>query len=97
MPPAQLKETTMDPAKRTLLKVVATPEERAATDRSGREPDGTAAGVALPVHSGTREDGRRGGRVSCGPGPDRTRPAECDRRSAETHPDAVTFPNDGDL
>ena len=31
MPPSQLKETTMDPAKRTLLKVVALPEERAAT------------------------------------------------------------------
>jgi topoisomerase-4 subunit B len=29
MPPSQLKETTMDPAKRTLLKVVALPEERA--------------------------------------------------------------------
>ena len=30
MPPSQLKETTIDPAKRTLLKVVALPEERAA-------------------------------------------------------------------
>ncbi len=29
MPPSQLKETTMDPRKRTLLKVVALPEERA--------------------------------------------------------------------
>ncbi len=33
MPPSQLKETTMDPAKRTLLKVVAAPEERATTQR----------------------------------------------------------------
>lgn len=31
MPPAQLKETTMDPARRTLLRVVALPEERAKT------------------------------------------------------------------
>lgn len=31
MPPSQLKETTMDPARRTLLRVVALPEERAAT------------------------------------------------------------------
>jgi topoisomerase IV subunit B len=44
MPPAQLKETTMDPAKRTLLKVVALPEERAATSNlveslMGRRPE----------------------------------------------------------
>ncbi|HVY15612.1 MAG TPA: DNA topoisomerase IV subunit B [Rhodopila sp.] len=44
MPPAQLKETTMDPAKRTLLKVVALPEERAATAERveslmGRRPE----------------------------------------------------------
>jgi topoisomerase-4 subunit B len=44
MPPAQLKETTMDPAKRTLLKVVALPEERAATAElveslMGRRPE----------------------------------------------------------
>jgi topoisomerase-4 subunit B len=31
MPPASLKETTMDPAKRSLLKVVLPPEERART------------------------------------------------------------------
>jgi topoisomerase-4 subunit B len=31
MPPAQLRETTMDPAKRTLLKVLAASEDRAAT------------------------------------------------------------------
>jgi topoisomerase-4 subunit B len=31
MPSAQLRETTMDPAKRTLLRVVALPEERATT------------------------------------------------------------------
>ncbi len=44
MPPAQLRETTMDPAKRTLLKVVSAPEERAATANlveslMGRRPE----------------------------------------------------------
>ncbi|HQT46448.1 MAG TPA: DNA topoisomerase IV subunit B, partial [Acidocella sp.] len=31
MPPAMLKDTTMDPAKRTLLRIVAAPESRAET------------------------------------------------------------------
>jgi topoisomerase IV subunit B len=44
MPPAQLKETTMDPAKRTLLQVMAIPEQRAAThdlveSLMGRRPE----------------------------------------------------------
>jgi topoisomerase-4 subunit B len=44
MPPAQLKETTMDPSKRTLLKVMAIPEMRAATNDlveslMGRRPE----------------------------------------------------------
>src|ERR1700761_5903862 len=44
MPPAQLKETTMDPSKRTLLKVMALPEMRAATAERveslmGRRPE----------------------------------------------------------
>jgi topoisomerase-4 subunit B len=44
MPPAALKETTMDPAKRTLLKVMAIPEDRAATQElveslMGRRPE----------------------------------------------------------
>ena len=44
MPPAQLRETTMDPTKRTLLKVVSAPEERAATadlveSLMGRRPE----------------------------------------------------------
>jgi topoisomerase-4 subunit B len=44
MPPMQLKETTMDPAKRTLLKVMAAPEDRAATNTlvenlMGRRPE----------------------------------------------------------
>jgi topoisomerase-4 subunit B len=44
MPPAALKETTMDPARRTLLKVVIAAEERAATSERveqlmGRRPE----------------------------------------------------------
>ena len=44
MPPAALKETTMDPGKRTLLKVTAPPEERAQTNDlveslMGRRPE----------------------------------------------------------
>jgi len=44
MPPMALKETTMDPAKRTLLKVVAAAEDRAATNTlveslMGRRPE----------------------------------------------------------
>jgi topoisomerase-4 subunit B len=44
MPPSQLKETTMDPARRTLLKVVAPPEDRARTNElveslMGRRPE----------------------------------------------------------
>ena len=44
MPPSALKETTMDPGKRTLLKVVALPDERAATNDlveslMGRKPE----------------------------------------------------------
>ncbi len=31
MPPAMLKDTTMDPKKRTLLRITATPESRAET------------------------------------------------------------------
>ncbi len=44
MPPSQLRETTMDPAHRTLLKVLAAPEERARTSElveslMGRKPE----------------------------------------------------------
>jgi topoisomerase-4 subunit B len=44
MPPAQLRETTMDPGKRTLLKVVASVERRAETSElveslMGRKPE----------------------------------------------------------
>ena len=34
MMPAQLKETTMDPRKRTLLKVMLVPDDRAETSKS---------------------------------------------------------------
>ena len=44
MPPAMLKDTTMDPRRRTLLKVVAAAEERARTNEMvdslmGRRPE----------------------------------------------------------
>jgi topoisomerase-4 subunit B len=44
MPPAMLKETTMDPTKRVLLRVVALPERRAQTEEMveslmGRKPE----------------------------------------------------------
>ncbi len=44
MPPSALKETTMDPAKRTLLKVVAPADQRARTNDiveslMGRKPE----------------------------------------------------------
>ena len=44
MPPASLKETTMDPKKRTLLRVVLPPEDRARTSERiealmGRKPE----------------------------------------------------------
>ena len=43
MMPAQLKETTMDPKKRTLLKVMLVPEDRADTQRSVERLMGTKA------------------------------------------------------
>ncbi len=52
MLPGQLKETTMDPAKRTLLRVR---DRRGRRHRRGcREPDGQQAGGALPLHPGAR-------------------------------------------
>ena len=43
MMPAQLKETTMDPKKRTLLKVMLVPDDRADTQRSVERLMGTKA------------------------------------------------------
>ena len=59
MPPGQLKETTMDPAKRTLLKVVALPEERAKTNElveslMGRRPELRFA--FIQEHAGSVEE-----------------------------------------
>jgi topoisomerase-4 subunit B len=61
MPPAQLKETTMDPSKRTLLKVVAAPEERAATNTlveslMGRRPELRFAFIQEHARSVTEVD-----------------------------------------
>jgi len=61
MPPAQLKETTMDPSKRTLLKVVAAPEERAATNNlveslMGRRPELRFAFIQEHARSVTEVD-----------------------------------------
>jgi topoisomerase-4 subunit B len=59
MPPGQLKETTMDPAKRTLLKVVALPEDRAKTNElveslMGRRPELRFA--FIQEHAGSVEE-----------------------------------------
>ena len=43
MMPAQLKETTMDPAKRTLLKVLLVPDDRADAEKSVERLMGTRA------------------------------------------------------
>jgi topoisomerase-4 subunit B len=43
MMPAQLKETTMDPARRTLLKVMLIVDDRADTERSVERLMGTRA------------------------------------------------------
>ena len=59
MPPAALKETTMDPARRTLLKVVALSEDRAKTNElveslMGRKPELRFA--FIQEHARTVED-----------------------------------------
>ena len=59
MLPAQLKETTMDPKKRTLLQVGSMPTRRR-DRRRGRAPDGQQARGALRLHPGTRGLRRRG-------------------------------------
>jgi topoisomerase-4 subunit B len=53
MMPAQLKETTMDPKKRTLARVTL-PRVGRGGRGSGRDPDGPQAGAALPLHPGKR-------------------------------------------
>ena len=44
---AQLKETTMDPSKRTLLRVVLADKEMKPTAQGGRAPDGHQGRSAL--------------------------------------------------
>ena len=60
MLPAQLKETTMDPKKRMLLKVVVEADEQAGGQRRRGAPDGQQARGPLRLHPGTRRLRRRG-------------------------------------
>ena len=53
MMPNQLKETTMDPKKRTLLKVVVETDDRPDTSDTRRAPDGQQARSPLRLHPGT--------------------------------------------
>ena len=50
---SQLKETTMDPAKRTLLKVEVV-GDKSQDDRCGQRADGLQARSPLPLHPGAR-------------------------------------------
>ena len=50
MMPAQLKETTMDPAKRTLLRVVLLADDREGTADFGRAADGNQGRGAVRLH-----------------------------------------------
>ena len=52
---------------RTLLKVVAPPEERREDQRAGGKPDGPAPGTAVPVHPGAGAHGDGGGCVRSAP------------------------------
>ena len=49
---AQLKETTMDPRKRTLLRVVLVEDDRKDDRQVGRAPDGHQGRGALRLHPG---------------------------------------------
>ena len=66
MMPAQLKETTMDPAKRTLLRVVLLADDREGTADFGRAADGHQGRGALRLHLRQGRIRQRGsaGRVS---------------------------------
>ena len=63
MMPAQLKETTMDPAKRTLLRVVLLADDREGTADLGRAADGHQGRGAVRLHlrqGGIRQRGSAG-------------------------------------
>ena len=57
---AQLKETTMDPAKRTLLRVVLADKDTQADRQIGRAADGQQGRSALRLHPGKRRIRQRG-------------------------------------
>ncbi len=66
MMPAQLKDTTMDPRKRTLLKVRVEADERLDTSNAVERLMGNEARSPLQLHPGTRglRDGTRGSLLS---------------------------------
>ena len=69
MPMRDLRDTTMDPAKRTLLRVAIIAQRQRSDGRSGRAPDGLEARGALRLHSGARAKiARARGRVTVAPG-----------------------------
>ncbi len=58
-----LKDTTMNPATRKLIRVSIDDDEAGRNRRSGRTPDGQEARAALSVHPGKRAIRRRTGRL----------------------------------
>ena len=56
MPPAALKETTMDPGKRDAAAGRGPGGPAGGDERVGGEPDGTQAGAAVPLHPGHAKD-----------------------------------------
>jgi topoisomerase-4 subunit B len=60
MPPASLKETTMDPRRRILPQGGAAAGGAGAHRGADGSPDGPAAGAAVQVHPGERVEARRG-------------------------------------
>ena len=62
MPMRDLRDTTMDPAKRTLLRVAIVAERQRSDGRCGRAADGHEARGALRLHSGAGAEVDRTGR-----------------------------------